>query len=65
MRFFKGVGGKYEWHDWFAWYPVKVQLGYRKHVWIWGEWVQRRSAMSYDGVITQIRNKDGTSLSYD
>lgn len=64
MRFFD-TRNKYEWSDWFAWYPIKVNLGNGKSVWIWCEWVQRRWQMYYDGVATVIRNKDGTDLSDD
>lgn len=26
-----------EWHQWFAWYPVRTP-----HYWVWLEWVTRR-----------------------
>jgi hypothetical protein len=53
---------KYEWHDWFAWYPIWVKTGECKETRIWLERVQRKYALSYAGSYTQIRNLDGSDV---
>lgn len=53
---------KYEWHEWFAWYPIWVSTGECKETRIWLERVQRKYTMTYDGVQTNIRNLDGSNL---
>lgn len=52
----------YEWHEWFAWYPIWVHTGHCKGTWIFLESVQRRSYMTYDGGSTLIRNLDGSDI---
>lgn len=52
----------YEWHEWFAWYPIWVSTGHLTGVWVFWEKVQRRRVMSYAGVDTHIRNLDGTRM---
>lgn len=63
MRKEKEVDIYWEWHNWFAWYPIWVNTGHRKGIWIFWEKVQRKRSMNAigDGV-TYIRNLDGTDL---
>jgi len=53
---------KFEWHDWYAWYPIWVNTGPDKETRVWLEKVQRRYTHTYDGVMTQIRNLDGSQM---
>lgn len=52
----------YEWHEWFAWYPIWVNTGRCKGTWIFWEKVQRKRQGSYAGIDTLIRNLDGSDL---
>lgn len=47
---------KYEWHKWFAWYPIWL-INNDQHIVIWLRTVQRRYVMTYDGV--------GVDINYD
>lgn len=53
---------KYEWHEWFAWYPIWVQVGPCKETFIFLEKVQRKYTHTWNGVVTKIRNLDGTDI---
>jgi hypothetical protein len=53
---------KYDWHEWFVWYPIWVHTGHCKGTWVWLERVQRKLEMTYDGVTTRIRNLDGSDI---
>lgn len=53
---------KYEWHEWFAWFPIYVQTGRCKGTWIFWERVQRRYINTYCGTDINIRNLDGSDI---
>lgn len=50
------------WRNWFAWYPIYVNLPKGNGVWIFWEKVQRKVMLNYDGPIILIRRRDGTDL---
>lgn len=53
---------KYEWHEWFAWYPIWVTTGHCKETRVWLEKVQRKYVSTYGGVDVNIRNLDGSNI---
>lgn len=52
----------FEWHDWFAWYPIWVNTGQCKGTWVFWEKVQRRYRGGYAGIDVNIRNLDGSYI---
>lgn len=54
---------KEEWHRWFAWRRVKIDLtlpehkstGPWVHMWVWGEWIERRLKFWSEGHDTYYR----------
>lgn len=42
----------YEWHRWFAWYPVSVELADGRNGTAWWELVERRAVSWYGGSTT-------------
>ena len=46
---------KTEWHDWFAWHPVKAHDGehwlWRKDKWVWLVFVERRLEPVYGDIL--------------
>jgi hypothetical protein len=45
---------KYQWHKWFVWYPIWFTNNHGEDVIIWLRNVERRYAMTYDGVGIEI-----------
>lgn len=39
----------FEWHDWFAWYPVQIE-----RFWVWGEVIRRVRVMSRDTSMQEV-----------
>lgn len=56
------IFNEYEWHEWFAWYPIWVKTGNFMETCIWMERVQRRFKNGYIGDYTEIRNLDGSDI---
>lgn len=50
------------WRNWFAWYPVYVNITGGRGVWVFCEKVQRKITLTYDGTLILIRKRDGTNL---
>lgn len=63
MRLNEKWKDKYEWHQWFAWYPIWIHTGHCKGTWVFWEKVERKKALNAcgDGV-TYIRNIDGSDI---
>lgn len=53
---------KYEWHKWFAWYPVIVKNDSGPDIFIWLEYVERKLVVAYRGVDAYFRKSDGSDL---
>ncbi len=54
---------KYEsWQDWFAWYPVGVQIG-KHYRYIWLETISRRGNLVY-GMVSPLNYKHYWSWEY-
>lgn len=50
------------WCNWFAWYPIYVNLDGGRGVWVFWEKVQRKVTLTYGGTLILIRKRDGTDL---
>lgn len=51
MQYVQRYLDKYQWHDWFAWYPVKVKLpnGLKGNTYLFWEKVARKMVLNYNG----------------
>jgi hypothetical protein len=64
-RKLKKILAKKEWHEWFAWYPVKVAADGKNSETVWLETVYRRSkwpekhfTIYHDYEIAEMRSKE-------
>jgi hypothetical protein len=59
MKFNTRSTDLFEWHRWFAWYPVQLireyNVGEIHTRWAWFEWVEKRWRGSWGGIYTEYR----------
>lgn len=53
--FFKAPRDTYQWHRWFAWFPIFDRWADNKVTMVWGEAIERRRVGAYGGDYWEYR----------